>query len=124
CNPYPGLLPFQDADADRFFGRDKEQEQLLALISAHRFLTVLGVSGSGKSSLVRAGVIPLLRMGMAENLRGPWRTVTMAPGDGPLAELRRNLEAEFPGVLAENWPQTSFALVEFAGRALEPGESL
>src|SRR5258708_7138199 len=104
-NPYPGIRPFEDRDADRFFGRDEEIEQLLRLISSQRFVAVLGVSGSGKSSLVRAGVIPVLRMGMAENVGARWRVVTTTPGGGPLANLRLRLQAEFPGApsLSENW---------------------
>jgi len=65
--PYPGLAPFQETDAAVFFGRDSEIDQVIALLNrrqrrnARGFMLVLGASGCGKSSLVRAGVLPRLR---------------------------------------------------------------
>jgi WD40 repeat protein/Ni2+-binding GTPase involved in maturation of urease and hydrogenase len=59
--PYRGLQPFQEQDARFFRGRDPQIRQLSALIEQHRIVMVTGASGSGKSSLVRAGVFPLLR---------------------------------------------------------------
>jgi WD40 repeat protein/class 3 adenylate cyclase len=54
--PYPGLLPFGTADADRYFGRQPVVDHLLARLQAHPFMAVIGASGSGKSSLLQAGV--------------------------------------------------------------------
>src|SRR5262249_4619859 len=59
--PYPGMVPFGEADSSRFFGRDKEVQELLERLRLHPFLTVIGPSGSGKSSLVFAGLVPALR---------------------------------------------------------------
>ena len=65
--PYPGLLAFQEEEAPVFFGREAEKEDLLKLLRQFRsfggskILMVIGASGSGKSSLIRAGIIPLLR---------------------------------------------------------------
>ena len=62
--PYPGLASFQEADAAVFFGRQRESQALFEQVanslvqSTKRFVTVIGPSGSGKSSLVRAGLIP------------------------------------------------------------------
>jgi hypothetical protein len=125
-NPYPGLPSFQERDSDRFFGRDEEIEQLLVVLSSHRFVTVLGVSGCGKSSLVRAGVIPLLRMGLAERLSGRWRIIMINPNRAPLASLRRVLEEEFRSwrPLSDNWPRSSFGLVDFARASLARDEKL
>ena len=53
-NPYPGLRPFERDDAHLFFGRDKPVNELVALLARNRFLAIVGVSGSGKSSLVKA----------------------------------------------------------------------
>jgi Novel STAND NTPase 1 len=61
--PYCGLLTFQEADADRFFGRDVLVADLLERVRRSPFLAVLGPSGSGKSSVVRAGLLPLLKGG-------------------------------------------------------------
>ncbi|MCI2419042.1 trypsin-like peptidase domain-containing protein [Saccharopolyspora sp. K220] len=60
-NPYLGLKPFQEADADRFHGRDDEIAELLGLLEQQDMVAVAGPSGSGKSSLVRAGLLPRLR---------------------------------------------------------------
>jgi WD40 repeat protein len=122
--PYPGLRPFLERDADNFFGRDQEIEQLLQRLAAHRLLAVVGVSGSGKSSLIRAGVVPILRHGMAEHLPARWRILLLLPGGGPLAALDRSTSTEFhlPADMART--ETSFHLIDCARSALEPGESL
>ncbi len=86
-NPYPGLRPFFEGDHDVFFGREEETDVLLQRLAAKRLIAVLGVSGSGKSSLVRAGVIPLLRTGLAEGLEGNWEILTLLPGASPLDAL-------------------------------------
>ena len=59
-NPYPGLRPFEQEDSDFFFGRESHTEELLRRLGSARFVAVVGTSGSGKSSLVRAGLIPAL----------------------------------------------------------------
>ena len=59
-NPFPGLRPFTTDEDWLFFGREDQTAALLKLLRTHRFLAVVGSSGSGKSSLVRAGMIPSL----------------------------------------------------------------
>ncbi|MBV9323766.1 MAG: hypothetical protein JO352_08280, partial [Chloroflexi bacterium] len=59
--PFQGLHYFDEADADRFFGRERLSQQLLSRIRQEHFLAVIGASGSGKSSVVRAGLVPALR---------------------------------------------------------------
>jgi len=54
-NPYPGLRPFETEEAHLFFGRDQQIAELVARLQRSRFVAVVGVSGGGKSSLVRAG---------------------------------------------------------------------
>ena len=53
--PYVGLRPFETADSPYFFGRDKQVSALVKLLGQHQFLSVIGSSGSGKSSLIKAG---------------------------------------------------------------------
>jgi serine phosphatase RsbU (regulator of sigma subunit) len=60
-HPWPGLLAFDEQDRDFFFGRDAESEELLALVLNYRLTTLYGLSGLGKSSLLRAGLFPRLR---------------------------------------------------------------
>jgi len=93
-NPYKGLRPFEEADAADFFGREALTERLVARlgedVEAARFLTVVGPSGSGKSSLVKAGMIPALRRGALPGSE-KWFVVEMLPGAHPLDELEIGL---------------------------------
>ena len=59
--PYPGLRPFSRSEADIFFGREEQTDQILDKLSRARFLGVVGGSGCGKSSLALAGLIPAAR---------------------------------------------------------------
>ncbi|MEU5689245.1 nSTAND1 domain-containing NTPase [Streptomyces venezuelae] len=78
--PYVGLAAFQPEDADWFFGREQLTEDLVTRIRSRRFLAVFGASGSGKSSLLRAGVLPRVR---EEDTLGR-NVVLLAPGTHPL----------------------------------------
>lgn len=93
-NPYKGLRAFQEADADDFFGREALVEQLLRRLGeaevGSRFLAVVGPSGSGKSSTVKAGVIPALRRG-ALPTSDQWYTLEIVPGTHPFEELEAAL---------------------------------
>src|SRR5512140_914502 len=59
--PYQGMQYFDEKDSDRFFGRETLTAKIVGRLAKTRFLAIIGASGSGKSSLVRAGVIPALR---------------------------------------------------------------
>jgi WD40 repeat protein/serine/threonine protein kinase len=93
-NPYKGLRAFQETDADDFFGRAALTERLLARLAdggdSGRFLAVVGPSGSGKSSIVKAGLIPALRRGGLTN-SAHWFITEMLPGTHPLEELEAAL---------------------------------
>ncbi len=94
--PYPGMVPFRTDDARFFHGRDEEIQTLVALIRHNHFLVVIGSSGSGKSSLVTAGLRP--KLDDPRNFpRGTWRVATMRPGANPIEELARTL----PGAAAD-----------------------
>ncbi|NOK63454.1 MAG: hypothetical protein GFH25_541276n7 [Chloroflexi bacterium AL-N10] len=84
--PYVGLDTFQEEDADVFFGRTQLVEQLINKVAQSNFLVVLGPSGSGKSSLVLAGVLPRLRQGAVTGSE-TWHYVTIKPGARPLDTL-------------------------------------
>ncbi|WP_420643885.1 protein kinase domain-containing protein [Candidatus Leptofilum sp.] len=85
-NPYKGLRAFQEADAADFYGRDSIVAQLTTHLAESRFLAVVGPSGSGKSSLVKAGLIPALRQDAIPG-SDHWFVAEMAPGTHPLEEL-------------------------------------
>jgi WD40 repeat protein len=84
--PYVGMAPLSEEDHDRFFGRDQELQELRQRLRLHPFLAVIGPSGTGKSSLVHAGLIPSLREHGLFGV-GPWVTRTLRPGPAPLAAL-------------------------------------
>jgi tetratricopeptide (TPR) repeat protein len=86
-NPYPGLRPFQFAESRLFFGREKQSEELLRKLRRNRFLTVVGSSGSGKSSLVRAGLLPLLTRGLTADAGVLWRVALFRPGKNPINNM-------------------------------------
>jgi len=81
-SPFAGLAAFQEADAGRFFGRDRDIDQVVAELRSRPLVAVVGPSGTGKSSLVRAGVIPALK----RSGEG-WDAHIVRPGKGPLAAL-------------------------------------
>ncbi|KAM3089850.1 TIR domain-containing protein [Phormidesmis sp. 146-35] len=88
--PYPGMKPFGLDDRDRFFGREEEVNQLLEHLRLHPFITVIGPSGSGKSSLVFAGLIPALRESRLF-ASGGWQIQSMRPGETPQTALKQAL---------------------------------
>lgn len=90
ASPYKGLLAYQSDDADDFFGRDTDVAALLARVAATRLLAVVGASGSGKSSLVRAGLLPTLRRGALAG-SAEWPQVLFNAGPRPLLELAAGL---------------------------------
>jgi WD40 repeat protein len=83
--PYPGMAPFTERQAEVFFGRDREVEYTLERLREYPFLAVIGPSGSGKSSLIHAGVIPALRS--SGRFGEHWTIRTMRPGVAPMASL-------------------------------------
>lgn len=89
-NPYKGLRAFREADATDFFGREALIDRLVETVGAHRLAAVVGPSGSGKSSLVRAGLIPALRAGALPRSRD-WLITEMFPGSYPFEEMEAAL---------------------------------
>jgi hypothetical protein len=78
--PYPGLRAFETYESFLFFGREIHTEELLRRLSGNRFLAVVGTSGGGKSSLVRAGLLPALCRGYLVGATSQWRVAVMRPG--------------------------------------------
>jgi DNA-binding SARP family transcriptional activator/tRNA A-37 threonylcarbamoyl transferase component Bud32/type II secretory pathway predicted ATPase ExeA len=89
-NPYVGLHAFDEQDAHLFFGRENLVAELLDALEQRRMVTVVGPSGSGKSSVVRAGVLPAIRAGAIPG-SDAWFVATMVPGPDPLDALETAL---------------------------------
>ncbi|HEX8775648.1 MAG TPA: hypothetical protein VF735_18905 [Pyrinomonadaceae bacterium] len=128
-NPFPGLRPFESSETHLFFGRDGQSEELLRRLRRTRFLAVVGTSGSGKSSLVRAGLLPALQGGLMAGAGADWRIAILRPGDDPIGNLASALasplvlgddekSADIQTALAETTlRRSSLGLVEFVSRA-------
>jgi WD40 repeat protein/energy-coupling factor transporter ATP-binding protein EcfA2 len=88
--PYLGLTAFQSDDADRFFGRKGVVDDLLERLKKKSFLALFGSSGSGKSSVLRAGLIPAVLEGRVTGSQD-WQTILLTPGEHPRRELATHL---------------------------------
>src|SRR5262245_58056173 len=102
--PYRGLMAFRAEDGDLFFGREQLVASILEQLLDGGFMAVVGASGSGKSSLVRAGLVPAFR-GARE---GP--VVVVTPGSSPAAELERSLASGTPALLVVDQLEELFTL--------------
>jgi WD40 repeat protein len=111
-SPYPGLRPFEASETHLFFGREEQVDALLARLHRSRLVAVVGESGAGKSSLVRAGLLPALEAGFLADAGSDWRILLMRPGAAPLAALTEALLG--PGVLSPEGgvPPHAFAAAE------------
>ena len=117
--PYRGLAPFDAAHAEYFYGRERLVAELVARLVGSTLLAVVGPSGSGKSSAVRAGLLPALADGVVPGSER-WRRAVMRPGAHPLAELSRALARAVPEAGCED----AAPWIADALDRLEPGERL
>src|SRR5688572_28868628 len=90
-NPFPGLRPFRQDEDFLFFGREEQTMELLQRLGTHRFVAVVGSSGSGKSSLVRCGLLSELLGGKLLRAGASWEVAVTHPGGNPLAILTDSL---------------------------------
>jgi hypothetical protein len=95
--PYRGLLPFGESDAEVFYGRERLAAELAAKLAARAgrggLVVVTGASGSGKSSLLRAGLLPILARGQQVPGSDRWPRIVMTPTKDPVTELAARLAA-------------------------------
>jgi WD40 repeat protein len=94
-NPFKGLEAFQQRDAAFFFGREELTRKAIQRLRRASFLAVVGASGSGKSSLVRAGVIPQMRSGVIDSSE-QWPILIFTPGVHPIEALARRIFPLYP----------------------------
>lgn len=124
--PYVGLASYGPAEADVFVGRERLVAELAARLLDRRLVVVTGASGSGKSSLVRAGLVPLVQSGRLPG-GGPWQVTVTTPGPDPLGTLDQlDRLADGPGAHLLVLDQFEEALVSppsvvdaFVGRLLD-----
>lgn len=91
ANPFPGLRPFKIEESHLFFGREGQSDEVLLKLSRNRFVAVIGPSGSGKSSFIYCGVMPILYGGFLTDASPNWEVVVTRPGAGPIDNLAESL---------------------------------
>ncbi|MGD0582907.1 MAG: hypothetical protein ABR974_08180 [Bacteroidales bacterium] len=94
-NPFPGLRPFLPEESDLFFGREGESEEVLRKLLKNRFVTVMGASGTGKSSLIYCGVLPRVKK-LSSGSSASWKILTFRPGNDPVGNLIETLAQAVP----------------------------
>ncbi|MEM7539094.1 MAG: WD40 repeat domain-containing protein, partial [Chloroflexota bacterium] len=98
--PYKGMTYYDVADADLFFGRESLTQELVAYLEDHAFLAIIGASGSGKSSVARAGLIPALLDGQPMENHPEWAVHIITPTEQPLEALAISLTRDSESVTA------------------------
>jgi WD40 repeat protein len=94
-NPFPGLRPFTTDESHLFFGREGQSQEVLQFLAANRFVALIGTSGSGKSSLMYCGVIPILQGGFITKAGADWKIITTHPGQSPVLNMAEALSGNF-----------------------------
>lgn len=100
ANPFPGLRPFNIEESHLFFGREGQSDEVLLKLSKSRFVGVIGPSGSGKSSFIYCGVMPILYGGFLTDASPNWEVVVTRPGAGPVDNLAESLLKNNPEYLS------------------------
>jgi WD40 repeat protein len=90
-NPFPGLRPFTIDESHLFFGRESQVDEILVKLSDNRFVTVMGYSGSGKSSLMYCGLVPVLYGGFMTQTGPHWHVIVSRPGRSPIQNLSESI---------------------------------
>lgn len=96
ANPFPGLRPFHIDESHLFFGREGQTDEVLMKLSEHRFVGVIGPSGSGKSSFVYCGVLPILYGGFMTGVGPDWDVIVARPGNNPIRNLAEAILEQDP----------------------------
>ncbi|MEV5538809.1 trypsin-like peptidase domain-containing protein [Saccharopolyspora shandongensis] len=120
-NPYRGLRPFREDDAELFHGREPDIDRLLQLVERQEIVAIAGPSGSGKSSLVRAGLLPRLRRSGATIVDlGPEDEIPTAPGTVLVLDQFEETVVENPAVAREKLAEISRLVAAGSRKSGEP----
>jgi PQQ-dependent catabolism-associated CXXCW motif protein len=106
--PYPGLRSFRREETHIFFGRECTIAEMVDRLAPHRFLAVTGLSGSGKSSLVRTGLLNALERGLLVEAGSDWRVADFRPGGRPPSRM----VAALVDALGVKFPDNELGLIE------------
>lgn len=93
-NPFTGLKPYSENNSDVFFGREQEVENMLDILQKNKLLTVSGVEGSGKTSIIKAGLISRLKNGFMGQAGKEWSIAYFRPGINPISNLAHALTSK------------------------------
>ena len=124
-NPFPGIRSYEIQEDELFFGRELQVRELIEKLFHTRFLAIVGSSGCGKSSLIKAGVVPALMKNKTGRCNTPWTVNIFRPAEDPLGNLARSLagESKDPGKLTEQLRSGKEALRDFLTVSDTPGNA-
>ncbi|MCX6351845.1 MAG: hypothetical protein NTX03_08275 [Bacteroidetes bacterium] len=125
-NPFPGLRSFGEAEGHLFFGRDAQINELIRKLSLYRFISIVGTSGSGKSSLVRAGLLNAIKQGRLDENETPkaWKIKIITPGTNPIGNLAKSIDEGDKNSVEPILKESTLGLVQAMRPRLQPNENL
>lgn len=134
-NPFPGLRAFTGQESHLFFGREYHVSDVLNKLNTNHFVAIVGSSGTGKSSLIKAGVLPELAKDTDANVGSSWEVVSMNPGSSPFQNLADKI-VENPNLIGDQNPEefrktllglmsdNHLGLVQGMRNSIKPGQKL
>lgn len=127
-NPFVGLRAFSPEESHLFFGREEHIAHVRSKLESNHFVAVVGTSGTGKSSLIRAGLLPAIQAEYEKAESPDWNIVSMKPGNDPLGNLAKAVSAHFEAMEAEQTltlvKRSSLGLVQAMRRIMQANERL
>jgi len=123
-NPFPGLRPFTTDESHLFFGREGQSQEVLKYLAANHFVALMGTSGSGKSSLMYCGVIPILQGGFITQAGVDWKIITTRPGQSPVRNLANSIAQHLDEEGEENELQKEYLYTTLSASSIGLTETL